>query len=161
PSPGLSFVHVQLHRVSSAGRPNMVYLPGARHGGPALAANTWLEGTFSELYPEITRDGEGMQQLFKRFSFPGGFPSHCAPETPGSIHEGGELGYSLAHAFGAVFDNTTLIAACVVGDGEAESGPLAASWHTTKFLSPRATAPCFPSCTSTAGRSRTRRSSPA
>jgi xylulose-5-phosphate/fructose-6-phosphate phosphoketolase len=114
----------------------MIFLCGPGHGGPGMVANTYLEGTYTELYPHISRDAEGMQKLFKQFSFPGGIPSHAAPETPGSIHEGGELGYSLAHAFGAVFDNPDLIAACVVGDGEAETGPLATAWHSNKFLNP-------------------------
>jgi xylulose-5-phosphate/fructose-6-phosphate phosphoketolase len=114
----------------------MIYITGPGHGGPALVANTYLEGTYSEIYPNITQDAEGMRKLFKQFSFPGGIPSHVAPETPGSIHEGGELGYSISHAFGAAFDNPDLIAACVVGDGEAETGPLATSWHSNKFLNP-------------------------
>ena len=114
----------------------MIYLSGPGHGGPAVVANTYLEGTYSEVYPNITRDEAGLKRLFKQFSFPGGIPSHVAPETPGSIHEGGELGYSLSHAFGAVFDNPDLIVACVVGDGEAETGPLATSWHSNKFLDP-------------------------
>src|SRR5204862_6947132 len=115
---------------------DVIYITGPGHGGPGLVANTYLEGTYSELYPAITRDAEGMRRLFKQFSFPGGIPSHVAPETPGSIHEGGELGYALLHAYGAVFDNPDLIAACVIGDGEAETGPLAASWHSNKFLNP-------------------------
>jgi len=114
----------------------VLYVTGPGHGGPALVANTWLEGSYSELYPDVSQDAEGMAKLFRQFSFPGGIPSHCAPETPGSIHEGGELGYSLAHAFGAVYDNPDLLAACVIGDGEAETGPLAASWHSNKFLNP-------------------------
>jgi xylulose-5-phosphate/fructose-6-phosphate phosphoketolase len=114
----------------------MIFMAGPGHGGPAMVANAWLDGTYSELYPEVSLDGEGMQRLFKQFSFPGGIPSHCAPEVPGSIHEGGELGYVLAHAFGAAFDNPDLIVASVVGDGEAETGPLAASWHSNKFLNP-------------------------
>src|SRR5690606_5789343 len=115
---------------------NMIYVTGPGHGGPALVANTYLEGTYSEYYPNISEDAEGMRRLFKQFSFPGGIPSHVAPETPGSINEGGELGYSLAHAYGAVFDNPDLVAACVIGDGEAETGALAASWHSNKFLNP-------------------------
>ena len=115
---------------------DMIFIAGPGHGGPALCANTWLEGSYSELYPAVSRDAAGMERLFRQFSYPGGVPSHAAPETPGSIHEGGELGYSLAHAFGAVFDNPGLIAACVIGDGEAETGPLAASWHSNKFLNP-------------------------
>ena len=114
----------------------MIYISGPGHGGPAMVANTYLEGTYSELYPNISQDEEGMKRLFKQFSFPGGIPSHAAPETPGSIHEGGELGYALSHAYGAVFDNPDLIVACVIGDGEAETGPLATSWHSNKFLNP-------------------------
>ena len=114
----------------------MIYIAGPGHGGPGMVANTYLEGTYSEYYPNISRDAEGMQRLFKQFSFPGGIPSHVAPETPGSIHEGGELGYSLLHAYGAVFDNPDLLACCVVGDGEAETGALATSWHSNKFLNP-------------------------
>ena len=114
----------------------MIYIAGPGHGGPALVANTYLEGTYSEYYPNISQDEAGIQKLFKQFSFPGGIPSHVAPETPGSIHEGGELGYSVSHAYGAAFDNPDLIVACVVGDGEAETGPLAAAWHSNKFLNP-------------------------
>ncbi len=114
-----------------------MYVTGPGHGGPGLVANAYLEGTYSEVYPHITRDEAGLRALFRQFSFPGGIPSHVAPETPGSIHEGGELGYALAHAFGAAFDNPDLVVACVVGDGEAETGPLAASWHSNKFLNPR------------------------
>jgi len=135
-TPGLNFIYVHLNRIINARDVNMIYITGPGHGGPGLVANTWLEGTYSEMYPHISNDAEGMQKLFKQFSFPGGIPSHVAPETPGSIHEGGELGYSLVHAYGAVFDNPDLIAACVVGDGEAETGPLAASWHSNKFLNP-------------------------
>jgi len=135
-TPGLNFIYVHLNRVINARDVNMIYITGPGHGGPGLVANTWLEGTYSEMYPHICNDAEGMQKLFKQFSFPGGIPSHVAPETPGSIHEGGELGYSLVHAYGAIFDNPDLIAACVVGDGEAETGPLAASWHSNKFLNP-------------------------
>ncbi len=115
---------------------DMIYISGPGHGGPAVVANAYLEGTYSEVYPAITRDEAGLARLFRQFSFPGGIPSHVAPETPGSIHEGGELGYSLSHAFGAVFDNPDLIAACVIGDGEAETGPLATAWHSNKFLNP-------------------------
>ena len=115
---------------------DMIYVIGPGHGGPAILANTWLEGSYTQTYPAITRDGEGMERLFRQFSFPGGVPSHVAPETPGSIHEGGELGYSIGHAFGAAFDNPDLVVACVVGDGEAETGPLATSWHSNKFLDP-------------------------
>ncbi len=114
----------------------MMYVTGPGHGGPAILANVWLEGSYTETYSSVTRDGEGMQRLFRQFSFPGGVPSHVAPETPGSIHEGGELGYSISHAFGAAFDNPDLVVACVVGDGEAETGPLATSWHSNKFLDP-------------------------
>lgn len=135
-SPGLNLIYAHLNRVIVARSLSMLYIAGPGHGGPALVANTWLEGTYSEVYPTISQDLDGMQRLFKQFSFPGGIPSHVAPETPGSIHEGGELGYSLSHAFGAVFDNPSLIAACVIGDGEAETGPLAAAWHSNKFLNP-------------------------
>ncbi len=135
-TPGLNFIYVHLNRIINARNLNMIYVAGPGHGGPGLVANTYLEGTYSEMYPHISNDAEGMQKLFKQFSFPGGIPSHVAPETPGSIHEGGELGYSLVHAYGAVFDNPDLIAACVIGDGEAETGPLAASWHSNKFLNP-------------------------
>ena len=135
-TPGLNFIYVHLNRAIKAGNLNMIYVIGPGHGGPGIVANTYLEGTYSEYYPEISQDIKGMQRLFKQFSFPGGIPSHVAPEIPGSIHEGGELGYSLAHAFGAAFDNPDLIVTCVVGDGEAETGPLAASWHSNKFLNP-------------------------
>lgn len=135
-SPGLNFVYAHLNRVIKAYDLNVIYLAGPGHGGPALVANTWLEGTYSEVYQNVSQDADGMRRLFKQFSFPGGVPSHVAPETPGSIHEGGELGYVLAHAYGAVFDNPSLIAACVVGDGEAETGPLATAWHSNKFLNP-------------------------
>ena len=114
----------------------MIYIIGPGHGGPGIVANTWLEGTYSEFYPNLSQDADGMKRLFKQFSFPGGIPSHVAPETPGSIHEGGELGYALSHAFGAAFDNPDLVVAAVVGDGEAETGPLATSWHSNKFLNP-------------------------
>jgi xylulose-5-phosphate/fructose-6-phosphate phosphoketolase len=135
-TPGLNFVYVHLNRAIVERDLDAIFVTGPGHGGPGLMANTWLEGTYSELYPEISRDADGMRRLFRQFSFPGGVPSHCAPETPGSIHEGGELGYSLAHAFGAAFDNPQLRVACVVGDGEAETGPLATSWHSNKFLNP-------------------------
>jgi xylulose-5-phosphate/fructose-6-phosphate phosphoketolase len=135
-TPGLNFIYVHLNRVIKQYDLNMLYIAGPGHGGPGLVANAYLEGTYSEVYPNVSQDEEGMKRLFKQFSFPGGIPSHAAPETPGSIHEGGELGYALAHAYGAVFDNPDLIAACVVGDGEAETGPLAASWHSNKFLNP-------------------------
>jgi xylulose-5-phosphate/fructose-6-phosphate phosphoketolase len=135
-TPGLNFVYAHLNRVIQERDLNVLYVTGPGHGGPGLVANTYLEGTYSEVYPDITQNAEGMQKLFKQFSFPGGIPSHVAPETPGSIHEGGELGYALVHSFGAVFDTPDLVACCVVGDGEAETGPLAASWHSNKFLNP-------------------------
>ena len=132
--PGQNFIYTHLNRIINKYDLNMIYISGPGHGGNFMIANTYLEGSYTEKYPEVTEDEAGLQKLFKRFSFPGGVPSHVAPETPGSIHEGGELGYSLSHAFGAVFDNPDLIAACVVGDGEAETGPLATSWHGIKFL---------------------------
>lgn len=135
-TPGLNFVYVHLNRVIKRDDLSIIYIAGPGHGGPGLVANTYLEGTYSKYYPNISQDYQGMQKLFKQFSFPGGIPSHVAPETPGSIHEGGELGYSVSHAFGAAFDNPDLIVACVVGDGEAETGSLAASWHSNKFLNP-------------------------
>jgi xylulose-5-phosphate/fructose-6-phosphate phosphoketolase len=135
-TPGLNFLYVHLNRLIKALDLNVVYIAGPGHGGPGLVANAYLEGTYSEVYPHISQDAAGMQRLFKQFSFPGGIPSHVAAETPGSIHEGGELGYALSHAFGAVFDNPDLLVACVVGDGEAETGPLATSWHSNKFLNP-------------------------
>ena len=135
-TPGLNFVYVHLNRVIRERDLDVIYVTGPGHGGPGIVANTYLEGTYSEFYPSVTQNAEGMQRLFKQFSFPGGIPSHVAPETPGSINEGGELGYSLAHAYGAAFDNEDLIVACVVGDGEAETGALAASWHSNKFLDP-------------------------
>src|SRR5437867_1102018 len=135
-TPGLNFIYVHLNRVIKEQDLNVIYITGPGHGGPGLVANTYLEGTYSEINPNISRDEEGIQRLFKQFSFPGGIPSHVAPETPGSIHEGGELGYALVHAYGAAFDNPDLIVACVIGDGEAETGPLAASWHSNKFLNP-------------------------
>lgn len=135
-TPGLNFMYVHLNRQIKKRDLDMIFITGPGHGGPALVANTYLEGSYSEVYTHITQDEEGMQRLFKQFSFPGGIPSHVAPETPGSIHEGGELGYALVHAYGAVFDNPDLIAACVVGDGEAETGPLATSWHSNKFVNP-------------------------
>jgi xylulose-5-phosphate/fructose-6-phosphate phosphoketolase len=135
-TPGLNFIYVHLNRVIREQDLNVIYITGPGHGGPGLVASAYLEGTYSEVYPEISQDEQGMRRLFKQFSFPGGIPSHVAPETPGSIHEGGELGYALVHAFGAVYDNPDLIAACVVGDGEAETGPLATSWHSNKFLNP-------------------------
>jgi xylulose-5-phosphate/fructose-6-phosphate phosphoketolase len=135
-TPGLNFIYVHLNRIIRKFDLSMVYVCGPGHGGPGMVANTYLEGTYSELYPDVSRDADGMRRLFKQFSFPGGIPSHVAPETPGSIHEGGELGYAVSHAYGAVFDNPDLIAACVVGDGEAETGPLATAWHSNKFLNP-------------------------
>ena len=135
-TPGQNFIYVHLNRVIVEHDLDMIYISGPGHGGPAVVANTYLEGSYSEVYPEIGRDESGLQKLFLQFSFPGGIPSHASPECPGSIHEGGELGYSLSHAFGAVFDNPDLIAACVIGDGEAETGPLATAWHSNKFLDP-------------------------
>jgi xylulose-5-phosphate/fructose-6-phosphate phosphoketolase len=135
-TPGLNFIYVHCNRVICRDDLNMIYIAGPGHGGPGVVANTYLEGTYSEYYPNISCDEEGMRRLFKQFSFPGGIPSHAAPETPGSINEGGELGYSLLHAYGAVFDNPDLLACCVVGDGEAETGALATSWHSNKFLNP-------------------------
>jgi xylulose-5-phosphate/fructose-6-phosphate phosphoketolase len=135
-TPGLNFIYVHCNRLIRKYDLNMIYVCGPGHGGPGMVANTYLEGSYTELYSNVTQDAEGMKQLFKQFSFPGGIPSHAAPETPGSIHEGGELGYALMHAYGAVFDNPDLIACCVVGDGEAETGPLATSWHSNKFLDP-------------------------
>lgn len=135
-TPGLNFIYVHLNRIIKAQDLNMICIAGPGHGGPALVANTYLEGTYSEIYSNVSQDEEGLKELFRQFSFPGGIGSHCTPETPGSIHEGGELGYSLSHAYGAAFDNPDLIVACVIGDGEAETGPLAASWHSNKFLNP-------------------------
>jgi xylulose-5-phosphate/fructose-6-phosphate phosphoketolase len=135
-TPGLNLIYTHLNRVIAERDVDTLYIAGPGHGGPALVANVWLEGTMSEVYPNLGRDEAGMGRLFKQFSFPGGVPSHVAPETPGSIHEGGELGYSLAHAYGAAFDNPELVVACVIGDGEAETGPLATAWHSNKFLNP-------------------------
>ncbi len=135
-TPGLNFIYVHLNRLIKARDLNVIYVAGPGHGGPGLVANTYLEGSYSEVYPNISQDTGGMRKLFKQFSFPGGIPSHVAPETPGSIHEGGELGYALSHAYGAAFDNPDLIVACVVGDGEAETGPMATAWHSNKFLNP-------------------------
>ena len=143
-TPGLNFIYVHLNRVINEHDLNMIYIIGPGHGGPGIVANTWLEGTYSEVYPNIPPDEEGMKKLFKQFSFPGGIPSHVAPETPGSIHEGGELGYALSHAYGAAFDNPDLIVAAVVGDGEPETGPLATSWHSNKFLNPAADGAVLP-----------------
>jgi xylulose-5-phosphate/fructose-6-phosphate phosphoketolase len=136
-TPGLNFIWAHLNRVlMQRADLDVLYVMGPGHGGPALAACAWLEGAMTERYPDITLDGQGMQRLFKQFSFPGGIGSHATPELPGSMHEGGELGYSLAHAYGAAFDNPSLVVACVVGDGEAETGPLATAWHSNKFIDP-------------------------
>jgi xylulose-5-phosphate/fructose-6-phosphate phosphoketolase len=135
-TPGINLVYAHMNRVIRNWDLDAIYIIGPGHGGPATVANAYLEGTYTEVYPSITRDAEGMRRLFRQFSFPGGIPSHVAPETPGSIHEGGELGYALSHAFGAAFDNPDLVVCCIVGDGEAETGPLATSWHSNKFLNP-------------------------
>src|ERR1051325_10360111 len=135
-TPGLNFIYVHLNRIIKKQDLNMIYIAGPGHGGPGIVANAYLEGTYSEVYPNVSQDEPGLKRLFTQFSFPGGIPSHVAAETPGSIHEGGELGYSLSHAFGAAFDNPDLLVACVVGDGEAETGPLATGWHSNKFLNP-------------------------
>src|SRR5579863_7636910 len=135
-TPGLNFIYVHFNRLIKKYDLNVIYVTGPGHGGPGVVANTYLEGTYSELYPNIPETKDGLRKLFKQFSFPGGIPSHAAPETPGSIHEGGELGYSIAHAYGAAFDNPALLVCCVVGDGEAETGALATSWHSNKFLNP-------------------------
>jgi len=135
-SPGLSLVYAHMNRAIRARDLEAMYVIGPGHGGPAIVANAWLEGTYSEVYPEVSLDEEGMRRLFRQFSFPGGIPSHVAPETPGSIHEGGELGYALSHAYGAAFDNPDLVVCCVVGDGEAETGAMATSWHSNKLLDP-------------------------
>ena len=135
-TPGQNFIYVHLNRTIRQHDLDMIYIAGPGHGGPALVANTYLEGSYSEIYPDVSQDEAGMKRLFKQFSFPGGISSHVAPTTPGSIHEGGELGYSLSHAFGAAFDNPGLIVACIVGDGEAETGPLATAWQSNKFLDP-------------------------
>ncbi len=135
-TPGLNFIYAHFNRIIKKNDLNVLYITGPGHGGPGIVANTYLEGTYSEVYPEISQDTAGLKRLFTQFSFPGGIPSHVAPETPGSIHEGGELGYALSHAYGAVFDNPDLLACCVIGDGEAETGPLATSWHSNKFLDP-------------------------
>ena len=132
-TPGQNFIYVHLNRIIKKYDLDIIYIAGPGHGGPSVVANTYLEGTYTEVYPEITQDEAGLQKLFRQFSFPGGIPSHASPECPGSIHEGGELGYSLSHAFGAAFDHPDLIVACVIGDGEAETGPLATAWHSNKF----------------------------
>jgi xylulose-5-phosphate/fructose-6-phosphate phosphoketolase len=136
-TPGLNLVWAHMNRAIKARDLDAIYITGPGHGGPGIVANAYLEGTYSELFPLVSADERGMRELFRQFSFPGGIPSHAAPETPGSIHEGGELGYALTHAYGAAFDNPDLLVCCVVGDGEAETGPLAASWHSNKFLSPK------------------------
>jgi xylulose-5-phosphate/fructose-6-phosphate phosphoketolase len=136
-TPGLNLIWAHMNRAIRARDLEAIYITGPGHGGPGIVANAYLEGTYSELFPAVSRDEDGMRRLFRQFSFPGGIPSHAAPETPGSIHEGGELGYALAHAYGAAFDNPHLVVCCVVGDGEAETGPLATSWHSNKFLNPR------------------------
>ena len=143
-TPGQNFIYVHLNRVIRKYDLDMIYVSGPGHGGPAVVSNTYLEGTYSEIYPDISRDERGLRRLFLQFSFPGGIPSHASPECPGSIHEGGELGYSLSHSFGAAFDNPDLIVACVVGDGEAETGPLATAWHSNKFLDPAADGAVLP-----------------
>src|SRR5438270_1350028 len=135
-TPGLNFLYAHINRAIKARELDAIFICGPGHGGPAMVANAYLEGTYTEVYPDVTRDLIGLQKLFRQFSFPGGIPSHDAPETPGSIHEGGELGYALIHAYGAAFANPSLKVFCVVGDGEAETGPLAASWHSNKFLNP-------------------------
>src|SRR5215467_3867833 len=135
-TPGLNFIYVHMNRVIRKNDLNAIYVTGPGHGGPGIVANTYLEGSYTEFYPQITQDAAGMQRLFKQFSWPNGIPSHASPDTPGSIHEGGELGYSLLHAYGAAFDNPDLLVCCVVGDGEAETGPCATSWHSNKFLNP-------------------------
>src|SRR5271156_5536364 len=133
---GLNFIYTHLNRVINERDLNMMYIIGPGHGGPGIVAHTYLEGSYTEIYPHIERNRDGIKRLFRQFSWPYGIPSHVAPETPGSIHEGGELGYSLLHAYGAAYDNPDLVVACVVGDGEAETGPCATSWHSTKFLNP-------------------------
>ncbi len=143
-TPGLNFVYAHLNRVIRRDRQQMLFIAGPGHGGPAVVANAWLEGTYSEIYSNVGDDEPGLAELFRQFSYPGGIPSHAAPETPGSISEGGELGYSLAHAYGSVFDNPKLITAVVIGDGEAETGPLAASWHSHNFLDPVADGAVLP-----------------
>ncbi|HEY6116579.1 MAG TPA: phosphoketolase, partial [Candidatus Dormibacteraeota bacterium] len=135
-TPGLNFIHAHANRAIKKRDLDAIYIMGPGHGGPAGVANAYLEGTYTERYPDVTMDEVGLRKLFRQFSFPGGIPSHNAPETPGSIHEGGELGYALVHAYGAAFDNPSLVVFCIVGDGEAETGPLAASWHSNKFISP-------------------------
>src|SRR5881628_1965696 len=135
-TPGLNFIYVHVNRLIKKYDLNVIYVCGPGHGGPGMVANTYLEGTYTEFYSSIQQNEDGLRRLFRQFSFPGGIPSHDAPETPGSIHEGGELGYALVHAYGAAFDNPRLVVFCIVGDGEAETGPLAASWHSNKFVNP-------------------------
>ena len=135
-TPGLNFIYVHLNRIINAHNINMIYIIGPGHGGPGIVANTYLEGSYTEIYPHVEQSKDGIKRLFRQFSWPYGIPSHVAPETPGSIHEGGELGYSLLHAYGAALDNPDLLVACIVGDGEAETGPCATSWHSNKFLNP-------------------------
>ena len=159
--PGQNFIYTHLNRVINKYDLDMIYLSGPGHGGNAMVAQDYLDGSYTEIYPNISRDAEGMKKLFKQFSFPGGIASHVAPETPGSINEGGELGYSLSHAFGAVMDNPDLIAACVVGDGEAETGPLATAWHSNKFLNPKTDGAVLPILHLNGLRSPTPPSSPA
>ena len=150
---GQNFIYVHLNRVIKKYDLDMFYIAGPGHGGPAIVGNVYLEGTWSEIYPNVTQDEAGLKKLFKQFSFPGGISSHVAPTTPGSIHEGGELGYSLSHAFGAAFDNPELIVACVIGDGEAETGPLATAWQSNKLLNPITDGAVLPILHSTATRS--------
>jgi len=152
-TPGQNFIYVHLNGSSRSYDLDMIYVSGPGHGGPAVVGNVYLEGTYSEIYPDISQDEAGLRKLFVQFSFPGGIPSHASPECPGSIHEGGELGYSLSHSFGAVFDNPDLVVACVVGDGEAETGPLATAWHSNKFLDPATDGAVLPICISTGTRS--------
>src|SRR5690242_15141785 len=143
-TPGLNFVYVHLNRIIRERDLNVIYVTGPGHGGPGIVASTYLDGTYSELYPHVSQSVDGIRRLFKQFSFPGGIPSHAAPETPGSINDGGELGYSLTHAYGAAFDNPDLLVACVIGDGEAETGALATSWHSNKFLDPASNGAVLP-----------------
>lgn len=143
-SPGLSFIYVHLNRLINKYGLNMIFIAGPGHGAPGVLAPAYLEGTYSEFYPNTPETEDGIRELFRHFSFPGGIGSHCTPELPGSIHEGGELGYSLSHAYGAAYDNPDQIIAAVVGDGEAETGPLAAAWHSNKFLNPARDGACFP-----------------
>jgi len=159
-TPGLNLLYTHLNRLINQYDLNMLFVAGPGHGGPAVVAQTYLEGTYTECYPSVERNANGLLRLFRQFSWPYGISSHVSAQIPGSIHEGGELGYCLAHAYGAVFDNPDLIVACVIGDGEAETGPLAASWHSNKFINPARMGQCCRSCTSTATRSPTPRSCP-